>query len=81
MVAEAAESTAIVEPSIVIRDKAAPPAPAPVEAPPATLPLLVARKAPVSAGQASSARPSPPVPRCVLTFYLDEATRGAMRWC
>ena len=35
--ADAAESTAIVEPSIVIRDTAAPPTPAPVEAPPATL--------------------------------------------
>ena len=52
-VAAAAEATAIVEPSIVIRDTAAPPTPAPVEAPPATLPLLVARKAPISAGQAS----------------------------
>ena len=57
--ADAAEATAVIEPSIVIRDNAAPPAPAPVETPATTLPLLVARKAPIAAGQASSALPSP----------------------
>jgi hypothetical protein len=71
-VADAAEFTAIVEPSIVIRDKPAPtpaprpaptPTPSPTEAPPATLPLLTARKAPVSASEPGAGRASAPACR------------------